>query len=215
MRQNKNTWFYISGSGLDRTNDFQKFGGSGLDQIQFYRIKTGLGLKNFTVCSSLPQRLLLLPKWKIDSASGSGFSQIFDSGSRSGSERKTQNPAGVDSGTPDLVPSLECSTYWQYKNHSKENTDTIICDILNHSQENFVIEIKPITWSNFFQKWISKSNPDPKKSQVSCMISNPVHAHTSTGYTCVHAVYIAYMYCNANTLCKHVRIYITLGPYFT
>jgi len=37
----------------------------------------------------------LLPKLKSDFGSGSGFSQIFDSGS----ERKTQNPAGVDSGT--------------------------------------------------------------------------------------------------------------------
>jgi len=35
MRQNKNTRFCINGSGLDR--------------IQFYRIRTGLGLKNFTV----------------------------------------------------------------------------------------------------------------------------------------------------------------------
>ena len=47
-----------------------------------------------------PQRLLLLPKWKSDSGSRSGFSRIFGSGS----ERKTQNPAGVDSGTPDPVP---------------------------------------------------------------------------------------------------------------
>ena len=42
-----------------------------------------------------PHRLLLLPKLKNDSRSG--FSQIFDSGS--GSERKTQNPAGVNSGS--------------------------------------------------------------------------------------------------------------------
>ena len=54
MRQNINTWFYIGGSGLDRTNDFEKFCGSGLDRIQFYRIRNGLGLKNFTVRSSLP-----------------------------------------------------------------------------------------------------------------------------------------------------------------
>jgi len=33
---------------------------------------------------------------KLKSDTGSGFSQIFDSGS----ERKTQNPVGVDSGTP-------------------------------------------------------------------------------------------------------------------
>jgi len=34
-----NTWFYIGGSGLDR--------------IQLLRIRIGLGLKKFTVCSSL------------------------------------------------------------------------------------------------------------------------------------------------------------------
>jgi len=32
---------------------FSKICGSGLDRIQFYRIRTGLGLKNFTVYSSL------------------------------------------------------------------------------------------------------------------------------------------------------------------
>jgi len=53
-----------------------------------------------------PDRLLLLPKLKSDSGSRSGFSQIFDSESQSGSERKTQNPAGVDSGTPDPVQPL-------------------------------------------------------------------------------------------------------------
>jgi len=36
----------------------------------------------------------------------SGFSQIFDSGSGSGSERESQNPAGVDSGNPDPVPPV-------------------------------------------------------------------------------------------------------------
>jgi len=53
MRQNKNTWFYMGGSRLDRTDDFQNFCGSGLNRIQFYRIRTGLGLKNFTIRSSL------------------------------------------------------------------------------------------------------------------------------------------------------------------
>jgi len=43
---------------------------------------------------------------KSDTGSGSVFSQIFDSGPGSGSERKTQNPAGVDSANPDPVPSL-------------------------------------------------------------------------------------------------------------
>jgi len=33
------------------------------------------------------------------------FSQIFDSGS--GSEQKTQNPTGVDSGNPDPVSPLQ------------------------------------------------------------------------------------------------------------
>ena len=51
MMQNKNTWFYIGGSGLDQTGDFPKFCGSALDWIQFYQIRIGLGLKNFTVRS--------------------------------------------------------------------------------------------------------------------------------------------------------------------
>ena len=52
MRQKK-IWFYMGGSGLDRTDDLQKFRRSGLDRIQFYRIRTGIGLKNFAVSSSL------------------------------------------------------------------------------------------------------------------------------------------------------------------
>jgi len=44
-------------------------------------------------------RLLPLPKLK--SGSGSVFLQMFDSGSGTGSERKTKNPAGVDFSTPD------------------------------------------------------------------------------------------------------------------
>jgi len=43
----------MGGSGLDRTGDFQKLCGSGLDRIQFYRIGTGLAQKDFTVRSSL------------------------------------------------------------------------------------------------------------------------------------------------------------------
>jgi len=53
MRHNKNTRLYMGASGLDRTDDFERFCGSGLDRIQFYRISTGLGLKKFTVCSCL------------------------------------------------------------------------------------------------------------------------------------------------------------------
>jgi len=35
--------------------------------------------------------------------------------------------------------------FCEYKNYSKESNSTIICDILNHSQENFDIEIKQIS----------------------------------------------------------------------
>jgi len=35
----------MGGSGLDWTDDFQKFCGSGLDRINFYWIRTGLGLQ--------------------------------------------------------------------------------------------------------------------------------------------------------------------------
>jgi len=44
--------------------------------------------------------------WKVTLGSGSGFSQVFDSGSGSGSEWKTQHPAEVDSDTPDSWPAL-------------------------------------------------------------------------------------------------------------
>ena len=49
--------------------------------------------------------LLLLLKWKSDSESGSVFTNFWLR-TRSGSERKTQNPAGVDPGTLELVPLL-------------------------------------------------------------------------------------------------------------
>jgi len=48
----------------------------------------------------------LLPP-KLESDSGSGFSQNVDFGS----DRKTQNPAGVDSGTPDPRPPLTLSAF--------------------------------------------------------------------------------------------------------
>jgi len=43
----------MGGSGLDWTDDFQKFCRSGLDRIQFLQIRTGLRLKIFTVRPSL------------------------------------------------------------------------------------------------------------------------------------------------------------------
>jgi len=52
-----------------------------------------------------PHRLLLLPKLKSDSGPGPFFSNFWP-GSGSGSETKTQNSAGVDSGFPDPVPPL-------------------------------------------------------------------------------------------------------------
>jgi len=55
-----------------------------------------------------PHRILLLPKWKSDSEFG--FSQIFDSGS----ERKTQNSSGVDSGNPDPIPPLLATSYFVF-----------------------------------------------------------------------------------------------------
>jgi len=55
----------MGGLGLDQTDDFQKFCGSGLDRIQFCRNRTGLGLKNFIVCSSLVSRGCLC-KWWLD-----------------------------------------------------------------------------------------------------------------------------------------------------
>jgi len=47
----KNACLYIGGSGLDRTDDFQKICRSQLDRIQFFRVRSGL--KNLAVCKSL------------------------------------------------------------------------------------------------------------------------------------------------------------------
>ena len=69
-----------------------------------------------------PHWLLLLPKLQSDSGSGSVFSQIFDSGS--GSERKTQNPAGFGSGTPDPWPSLAHMGWSQKFRKSEISLDT-------------------------------------------------------------------------------------------
>jgi len=48
-------------------------------------------------------RILVLPNIKSSSGSGTRFSQIFYSGCVSA---KTQNPAGVESGTSDAWPPL-------------------------------------------------------------------------------------------------------------
>ena len=64
-----------------------------------------------------PHRALLLLKLISDPGSGSGFSQIFASRSGSGSENKTQNPTGVDSGNPVPVPPLHATAVW---NHSRK-----------------------------------------------------------------------------------------------
>jgi len=79
-----------------RLRSCSKFLNPGLAIFQIWESDSGY---NHHSNRNLPMFLLkkwphrLLPKWKSDS--GSGFSQISDSGS----ERKTQNPAGVDSGS--------------------------------------------------------------------------------------------------------------------
>jgi len=45
MRQNEIHGFTWADQGLDRTDGFQKFCVSGLDRIQFLRIRIGLGVK--------------------------------------------------------------------------------------------------------------------------------------------------------------------------
>ena len=83
-----------------------------------YNHQSNLDLPMFLL-KKWPHRLLLLLKLKSDS--GSGFTQIFDSGSWSGSEGKTQNPAGGDSGYH--VRSHLC-----YRRHA-ENVCFVIGDL--------------------------------------------------------------------------------------
>jgi len=72
-----NTWFYMAGSRLDRTDDFQKFWGSGLDSIQLLGIRIGLGLKHFTVHSSLMDRIGKPVGYCCDRKSWAACTQIF------------------------------------------------------------------------------------------------------------------------------------------
>jgi len=52
MRQNKKN-VVLHGKVRTGLDDFENFCGSGLDRIQFFRIRIGLGLEMFTVRSSL------------------------------------------------------------------------------------------------------------------------------------------------------------------
>ena len=93
--------FFESGAGSVSGNIFQIWeSDSCSDSGYSHRSKCNLPM---FLLKKWPHRLLLLPKLK--SGSGTSFSQIFDSGS----ERKTQNPAGADSGKPDPIPPLLCS----------------------------------------------------------------------------------------------------------
>jgi len=51
--------------------------------------------------------------------------------------------------------------FCEYKNHTKENNSTIICHILKHSQESFVIEIKQISSSCPDPIFFKNKYPDP------------------------------------------------------
>jgi len=104
-----------------------------------------------------PHRPLLLAKLKSDSGSGSGFSQIFDSGSK----RKTQNSAGVDSGNPDPVPPLVI-IYWTAKMAMavfwflSRNTAEEIINFLLGSEQRLVQNRTGSDWSQLLavQDWI-------------------------------------------------------------
>jgi len=61
--------------------------------------------------------------------------------------------------------------FCEYKNHSKENTSTIMSMwhlILNHSQENFVMEIKHISWSCPDPIFFKNKYPNPILIQKNC-----------------------------------------------
>jgi len=108
----------MGGSGLDRTDDFQKFCRSGLDRMQLLRIRIGLGLNNFTVRSALPATVIdptvIYPclylrndhtdscycrNWKVTPHPGPFFPKLLIPGPDP-VLKKMQNPAGVDSSIP-------------------------------------------------------------------------------------------------------------------
>ena len=71
--------------------------------------------------------------------------------------------------------------FCEYKNYNKQNNSTIICDILNQPQENFVIEIKQISSHPVLIQFFSKINIRikswSKKIAIILQESNPDPAH--------------------------------------
>jgi len=63
--------------------------------------------------------------------------------------------------------------FCEYKNHSKENTAAINCDILNYCQGNFVREIKQISWSCPDPIFFKNKYPNPILIRKSASILQP------------------------------------------
>jgi len=119
MRQNKNTWFYIGGSGLDRTVDFQKICLSGLDRIQFYQNRTGVWLKNFTVRSSL---VLTVLNCTITASSGKGVYDVNTTTYSYSEKNISQSREWLGKKQPSLEQYAEIR-YLQTKTPEKEHVN--------------------------------------------------------------------------------------------
>jgi len=105
-----------------------------------------------------PRRLLLLPTLTSDSGSESDFSQIFDSGPVLGL-KKSQNPAGVDSGTLDTWPPLlQCRQSRKHFNPEKTLQLKIFCLSIYKTIYRHVIHKQISLWL-WALKPIDESNP--------------------------------------------------------
>jgi len=83
---------------------------------------------------------------------------------------------------------------WQYKKHSKENTTTINCDISIHSQEYFVIEIKPISWTCLDPIFFKNVYP------------NPILIQKNRKYTAGYPILILSMFTSESRLPRCVQV---------
>ena len=79
--------------------------------------------------------------------------------------------------------------FCEYKTNSKENTPTIICGILNLSQGNFAIEIKPMSWSC----------PDP--IYFKNKYPNPILIQKNRKYPAGYPILILFMLTSGKNVC--------------
>jgi len=176
--ENENNCKTITGQIFRRGQKFRLTSGPAIFQIREYDSCSDSGYnyrsnRNLPMFLKWPCRLPLLPKLKNDS--GTGFSEICDSGSGSGPEIKTWNPA---ESTPDFILP---KSFKLHNTHQKSNLQALCysspgqCGYWNliiRSVPKKFNGIRIRSWSeNFAQNIIRYRSENPKPSSYQIPIT--------------------------------------------